>query len=360
MFAPSLLKVALAAATAFLAADGPAATEDVARAQFAVEVTRPSADPVACPTGSQVGDSLSARMPGIVVPDARATAARTLRLALAQVSPNTVRLILTDTTDAVVLERVLDLGPRQPNQRERPTAECAALADTVALIVERYLREIGYRPPPKPSTAAPPPEAPPPGTNAPPSVVAAPSTTVDHRARLFFGAGSNLATPITGRDAHSQRTLSVELAGELHLRWVAFSASAGVGQATETPPVPQTDAGTLRLTPIPLRLGAALRLPAGPGYLLPRVGAGVDVLWISTDRIGGSHPGTAFEPVVEAGAAYLLPLGRRFYVKVQALSVLNLLPHDFALNGLDPPPPIFRTARAYLRAGLELGVAFPD
>lgn len=352
--------MALASVAALLAADGPAVTDDAARAQFAVEVTRTTADPVACPTGSQVGDSLGARMPGIVAGDAPATGARTLRLALAQVSPNTVRVILTDTAGAVVLERVLDLGSRHTNQPERSATECAALADTVALIVERYLREIGYRPPPKPSPAASPPEPSPPGRAPPPQAIATTPAAVTQRPRLFLGAGSNLATPLTGRAENNQRTLSVEVAGELHLRWIAFSASAGVGQPTETPPVPRTDAGTLQLTPMPLRLGAALRVAAGPGYLLPRVGAGVDVLFISTDRIGGSHPGTAFEPVVEAGAAYQLPLSRRFYVKVQALSVLNIFPHDFALNGLAEPPFIFRTARAYLRAGLELGVAFPD
>ncbi|HET6282456.1 MAG TPA: hypothetical protein VFH73_15945, partial [Polyangia bacterium] len=335
-----------------------AGAEDAARAQFAVEVTPSPVDPVLCPTARQVGDSLTARMPGIVAASAPATGARTLRLALTQVGPNTVRLVLSDTADLVVLERVLDLGPRQANQPERPAAECAALADTVALIVERYLREIGYRPAPKASSAAPPAEAPPTATSSPRAGVP-PSTTPAGRAGLFFGVGSNMATPITGRADHSQRTLSVELAGELHLRRIAFSASAGVGEATRTPPVPQTDSGTLQLLPMPLRLGAAVRVVAGPGYLLPRVGAGVDVLWISTTGIAGQHPGTAFEPVIEAGAAYLLPLGARFYVKVQALSVVSLFPHDFAL-GPEPAPFIFRTARAYVRGGLELGVAFQD
>ena len=79
-----------------------------------------------------------------------------------------------------------------------------------------------------------------------------------------------------------------------------------------------------------------------------------------TTRLPGQHPRVAREPVVEAGVGYLLTLGRRAYVRVQAASVLNLQPHDFVLEGMTTSPTIFRTARLYVRGGVDFGIAFGD
>jgi hypothetical protein len=86
---------------------------------------------------------------------------------------------------------------------------------------------------------------------------------------------------------------------------------------------------------------------------------GFDLLWVSVRNVAGDPPpALTLEPVGEAGAAYLLPLGRHLYLKLQAAYVLNLQPHDFVLQSPTAESSVFRTARLYLRAGLDLGVSF--
>lgn len=353
MLAPHLLHAVLTA-LALLAQAGARPEGDGGRGQFAVQVAEAPVDPVLCPTEPQLTSALEAQMPGVAPRGAAPGGARALRLTLTQATPVAITVALTDAQGALVLERVLDVSghPRPSRSAERTPAACAALADTVALIVERYLREIGYRPNPAPNPAA-----------SPPAVAVVPSSPPDARApapvRYFVGVGSRVAAPFSGAAADARgATFLADLTAQVHLRRIAFSLAVGLGQVTSSSAVPQRQGGTLQTTPMPLRLGAALPLAAGPGVLLPGVAAGADVLWIATSGIAGDHPGVVIEPVVEAGAAYLLPLGRRFYGKLAASAVLNLQPHDFALTDRPDAPYLSRTARGYARAGIELGVAF--
>jgi hypothetical protein len=350
-------------------------------ASFVVQLVS-TADPVPCPEAARVAEALTARMPNVLAAGQIPAGTTVLGLMLAQGGPNAVRLQLRDRTGATVLERILDTTSTgavgAPAHAAAAAADCAALADTVALIVERYLRQIGYRgvaPPPTTDRLAPPPDSTPHTEAVPPTDAAAraaaplpvlgavASTSQPSRlpgwttTRGFLGAGIELSAPISGAGADSRWIRSVDVDGDLHLGALALSASVGVGEATEKSPVPPTAEGSFRILPMPIRLRVGLVIRAGPGTVVPQVGGGVDWLWTSTRRIDGQHPRAAVEPIIDAGAAYFLPLGRHVYFKLHAASALNLQPHDFFVLDDNSAPTIFRTARLYLRAGVDAGIA---
>ncbi len=141
----------------------------------------------ACPSSSQVQAALESRAPRLLLTHADDDPARQLALSLAS-SPSSreVTLSLVDSKGRVRLYRVLP-GPSPDRPRD-----CAALAGTVALIVDRYFDEVELpalpenRPSPTPAPAATPPApaaepAPPPSVTPapapPPSVTPAPAPT---------------------------------------------------------------------------------------------------------------------------------------------------------------------------------------
>src|SRR5262252_6146623 len=123
-----------------------------------------------CPSPHQLADALSAHMPGMVWPLGRATGPTTLRLSVTTDAGGALRLDLSDPDGGPLLHRSLP-----PNERTHAN-DCPALAETAALIVERYWHEVGFdvpqesqNQPPKPSPPAPkPPPAPTPPPPAPP------------------------------------------------------------------------------------------------------------------------------------------------------------------------------------------------
>ncbi len=140
--------------------DAPAYEIDVADVSNAAD---------ACPTQDQLAEALDARMPGVVSRGPREPGATSLRLGLALAPDGVTRVTVTDATGALRLERDLDLpksgSPREPHERAGP---CGAIAETVALIVERYMRHIGYHEPPPLALVEPPPAPAPPAVPPPP------------------------------------------------------------------------------------------------------------------------------------------------------------------------------------------------
>src|SRR5450755_132145 len=123
-----------------------------------------------CPSPHQLADALSAHLPGMVLPLGHATGPTTLRLGVATDAAGAMRLDLSDPEGGPLLHRWL------PATDRARAGDCPALAETAALIVERYWHEVGYdvpletpnaspKPPPPKATAPPPPTpkvAPPP------------------------------------------------------------------------------------------------------------------------------------------------------------------------------------------------------
>ncbi len=116
-----------------------------------------------CPSSAQVQAALESHAPRLVAPRPEAGSANPLTLIL---SPPLVTgetsLSLVDKAGLVKLYRVL---PLPVGDRAR---DCAALADTVAFIVDRYFEEVDLptlperKPPPPPAAPPPPPPPPPP------------------------------------------------------------------------------------------------------------------------------------------------------------------------------------------------------
>ena len=104
-----------------------------------------------CPSPRQLADALSAHLPGMVLPLGHATGPTTLRLGVTTDAAGAMRLDLADPEGGPLLHRWL------PATDRAHAGDCPALAETAALIVERYWHEVGYdvpletpKPPPKP------------------------------------------------------------------------------------------------------------------------------------------------------------------------------------------------------------------
>ncbi len=169
---------------------------------YAIAILMTAGPDDGCPSPHQLADALSAHLPGMVLPLGHATGPTTLRLGVATDAAGAMRLDLSDPEGGPLLHRWL------PATDRAHAGDCPALAETAALIVERYWHEVGYdvpletpnaspKPPPPKATAPPPPPppkvvppppppkvAPPPPKPAPPP----PPPTVDKAAARTTGA----------------------------------------------------------------------------------------------------------------------------------------------------------------------------
>ncbi|MEA2696455.1 MAG: hypothetical protein QOI66_726 [Myxococcales bacterium] len=343
---------------------------------LALTVIRVDPQPgIDCPTAGQVTTAINDRLPGTVRPDAPDAGGPTARLVLAQVSPNAIRVVLIAATGAPVLERTLEIlnpqggdrdgGAEVANPRTGANHDgtgCAALADTISLIVQRYLRHLEYRDEPtvlarsqdkqgldKRSMAT--------IRRAPAETPGPPPRPAERRQVLVSATGDVLGpfpepwgasiwTPAAG--------LSVELAW---MHW-SLSAQAAIGAAVRTRALPGSENAGFSYLPVPLRIAAGWRIPLPKGTLTPTVGAGADLLFETAHGLRGSSPGVSAEPTVEGGLNYTVPVGGRAFVAAHVLADLNLRPHDFMVTGLSSP--VLKTTRLYARSGLSVGVVFGD
>jgi hypothetical protein len=325
-----------------------------------VTLTLPTAGASDCPSPRQLAEALNALAPGLVAtaPAPATTGASSLRLSVTMLTEGDLRVELSDAKGETLLHRVLPAAPRGHE------TDCPALAETVALIVERYLHDVGYEAPP----LAPPPKASPP-TPAPPSPVApppvittappAPPTPATRPSRAVWRVGvaaSGRLGDVGGFDGDAALALGVEGGGEgprLGVRLGAgFAAPAQAQWTDHMAGQPSQQAATLRR--LPLRLGGYVRLPAGPGQLEPGIGAGADLLLVSTSGPVGTTS-RHLAPFGDVAVGYSLFLLRPLYVRILSRVALSL-PYDF--NILDGTP-VWRTPRAYAELGVELGFAFP-
>src|SRR5258708_4341749 len=106
-----------------------------------------------CPSPRQVQETLSARLPGFLVPPPPSPTANILELKLVE-SPTEHTFVVVDSRGEVRLSGDL------PASRTASTRDCEALAETVALIVDRYLQQLGYQDQDAPAVAAGPPPGP--------------------------------------------------------------------------------------------------------------------------------------------------------------------------------------------------------
>jgi len=292
----------------------------LAEGGISVEVTE------TCPGRAQIVPALEARLPGVTGPGA------TRRLELEREAGGLV-LRLREPDGAVALERRLEA-------RGSSTEGCEALAEAAALVVVRYLREIGYQPPPA-ATPTPTPV---------PVVAAVPPPPLPPRSASggFLGVAGSVRAGSAGA-ARGELLLGFQL----HLQSIAGELAGGAS-AERVVAIPEGGPGAeLRVRSFPVRLAVGLPVRLTRAQLLvPMAGLSLDILSFRATGLADARRGVRLEPAAEVGASYLL-VGPALYGRLGVAGGLTLGARDFDA-GLAQP--VFRTPSTYLRAQVEVGL----
>jgi len=309
-----------------------------------------------CPPLAALARALDAHLPGIAAaaPDAPGRDRLHLRLEEGGGSgAGGVRLALVDASGRTVLERGLaDPGAGRRGAGDRAAA-CAVLAETIALVVERYLRQLGYRAP-APARA----DESEVGARGPPAAGDV-ETARDTRAAppraaggLLLSAGVGLL-PGPGAPARFEPELGVDwlrfrlmLSGRAALAWPAEVA------------VPATDRGRLRYTALPLRAGAGLplSLPRALGWVAATAFIGVDLYRAEALDVAVPQRTQGATAVAELGLAAAFSIGGRLALRPHAALSLRR-EREFRLRDAAPASaPLYVDHPVTLELGIDFAI----
>jgi hypothetical protein len=315
---------------------------------YEIDLAEVSNAPDACPTQDQLAEALEAHMPGVVArAPAREANPSLLRLGFAMSPEGVARVTMTDATGATRLERELDLpksGGAGPNAARDRTSACAAVAETVALIVERYMRHLGYHEQPPPALVEPPPPPPPPAPlpHAPPPP--------GGPGRLGLGVAARLPYAASWR-------FEAGLTGAVRLGRIDVAATVGATLPQDEGVPMSAGKGSLLLRTFPARLTFGWTLWLGPRLaLVPALGGGFDLVLAETRGIDLTRRSTAVEPTLEAGVRAMLTVTQRVWIDVQAFQGIDIRPEEFLVMGTTGEETVLMTPRAYTRLGVDFGV----
>jgi hypothetical protein len=311
---------------------------------YAVVVAAPSGPEQGCPSPHQITDALMARIPAVVVSGSEASNPGVLKLAVSSGSgPDQLRIEMTDQGGEARLYRNLVVA-------EHNRGDCAALAETVALIVDRFLHDLGYEAPPTLPAPLPGPDAnlsrgPPPAASGP------------GRFDLFAGGSWRGAST-----EESDFELGFGLGLERGLIGRRFAATLTVGTSA-TRSATTTDGSIVTLHRMPLRLGLWIPINAGPGQLEPGVRAGLDWLFsrLEPPPSGGAVLARTDRSYhVELALCYRVNMLRRFFARIGGAVGTGM---GYYVNFTDGTPngtrsQLFREPKTYIKSGLELGFSF--
>jgi hypothetical protein len=272
-----------------------------------------------CPSSRQISAAIEARLPGLLVPPEQSWLADALLLTLsADPSTGAQSFTLVDHQEQTRLRREL------PPPTRADAEECPALADTVALMVERYLQELGYRAEP-------------------------PHSTDRRRWDLFAGAAWR-----PGADGLSAYELRLGGGRALGARGrLALGLVAGIEGASqqEWPGA----SGRLRRYPAEVRLlwrasTAPIALEAGPF-------AGAQLLILDSRAGDAAVTDAHLIPVVGLLGGLRIPLGRLAFLRVVGSLGVALLRSEFVTADASRRV-AFGTERLWGKMGLEAGFSF--
>jgi len=272
-----------------------------------------------CPTSSQISQALEARLPGVLVPAEQSGLPEALLLTTA-LDPATgaQSFSLLDHQQQVKLRREL------PAPASADPQECPALAETVALMVERYLRDLGYHP-----------EAP---------------ARPERRRWDVFG-GATWRPGAGGLAAYELRMGGGRVLGERGRLGLTLTLGVEGASQQEWPGA----SGRLRRYPAELRL--AWRAALGRTSLELGPFAGVQLLVLNSQSQDDAATDVRVVPTAGLGTGLRIPLGKAPFVRVVAALGVALLRYDF----VNPPPDrtvAFGTERVWGKMGLEAGFSF--
>jgi len=245
-------------------------------------------------------------------------------------------------------------------RRSLPTAvrgdadECIALAEALAAIVERFLDFPDYESRPDPSLAAPWPGL---AGVGPTSLVG--GTTANTRDPRHGGLSLYLGGSLqTGDQTDYAAHVGAEL--EVGRLRVPIDLTASLGWALERVAVLATTRSALRR--IPLRVGAATELSAGPGAFEPTVALGIDVIHVTgttpqpSDSMVLVTEDWQTRPILEGAVGYRIAFGPRLFVR--ALGGAGVAFVRYEVTRMGSAAVLQSTPRSYLTAGLETGMVF--
>ncbi|HEY4188562.1 MAG TPA: hypothetical protein VGP07_26060 [Polyangia bacterium] len=330
----------------FVVGAGSLLTVAVLAATPAVAITPPSGSDDTCPSARQVTEALQAHLPGqIQAVDRGGVPPRpdALRALLDVPADGTVvHFSLVDARGEVQLRRSIPAPGRG-----RPSAECLALAETLAVIVDRYLASVPYQ-----AAESEPPVAPPLANIAAPSPPPAGGPAAAGRATYVYAGGA------WQMSSSSQSVFEANVGVEVELTRSARPLVGFLrGGAAQDESV-SLSTGMASLRRFPARLGLFLELPAGPGSFEPTLEAGFDIfLGSSTDTVSDRGERAArWSPVVGAETGYRVALGRRLFIRPRASLGFAIVRYDVAVGGGNEV--VFHTPASFSTFGLDAGFVF--
>lgn len=295
-----------------------------------------------CPSARQVTEALQTHFPGQILSPERLEAPPRpdlLRAVLDVPADGTVvHFSLIDSRDEVQLRRSIPAPGRG-----RPPSDCLALAETLAVIVDRYLSSVPYQatetaPPPPPVAVAEPPRHE--GAKSPP-----------RSTQLYLGGSWQLSSGnpslLEGRGGADRDIIVTP--------W-RLAALLRVGFSQEERVEWRTSSTTLRRFPV--RIGLRVEFPVGPGALESALEAGVDALvGRSSDSLSGkAEEGVRWSPVVGGEAGYRVALTDRLFVRPRVGLAFAIVRYNIAAGS--PETVVFQTPTLFSTLGLDVGMVF--
>jgi len=369
----------------------------------AIAILLPAGPDDGCPSPRQVSDAVSAHLPGVVQPLGRPPGPSALRLSVTSDGTGTLRVDLSDPEGGPLLRR--RVAPETAARSK--AAECVALAETAALIVDRYWHEVGYEvppatpvvapkpaPPPKPLVAPKPPAEPKPPVEPPPAPEPAAPEPAERAAVPAERDSDNGAPP--GREperpperpraplrppswwlaagiggdagdkggalARASLAIAVERAALGRRLGLRFSASGRYPESVVWPAEPGMPAGHATLWEFPVAMDAYLAIPIGLGRLEPGLGVELNVIYVTSMQGNTPDSRVAAAPGAEALLAWTVPLPHDLFLRARAVgaaavpvrTINDNFRHPNDASGL----PLVETPRFRGELGLELGVWF--
>jgi hypothetical protein len=311
-----------------------------------VGVIPPTGSDDSCPSARQVTDALQAHLPGQVISDKGLGTPRTdlLRAQLDVPADGTVvRFSLTDAQGVVQLRRALPAPGRG-----RPVADCVALAETLAVIVERYFSSVPLE---TEETELPPPPEPEPVVAVPP-VVAAPRPPPAPGPSIFVGSAWR-ATP--------ERTTAFEfgLGATVNLTGGNVRLAGLLRLGIEQSQGGDFDSGVASLRRFAARAGLLVAIPAGPGTLEPTLELGADTYLGSATTATHETQSLRPTPVAELQVGYRVALGSHLYLRPRAGGGFAIVRYQVvAVGPNDAQSDIFKTPAWFSTLGLDVGLVF--
>jgi hypothetical protein len=300
-----------------------------------------------CPSAVEVEAALLARLPGVVVAFDRAAERRALQLGLITNPDKTsAELTLADAEGRVRLRRSLSGADER--------RDCGALAETAALMVERYLVELDER-----ALAAA--RGPTDSSSITPLIAAA-----DPEPTWTLAVGSAVVVGPLGGEGFDLGVRASRLLG--HTGDLLGTVRVGVGPAFDPIPADAGYDGRAQVRRFPVEVGASWQGLLGRGTLDAGAGLGLDIHRVEVTAVRGAGISeTLLAPTIFAEAGWRFAITRQLFLRLGVAALAHWLRYDFSRselmqsNGPDSSDAVFSLPAHRIQARLtaEIGLSLP-